>query len=123
MTRRDFLVLSSSFVGMLGGCAGQQGYRAAATGTHPCALAQHLAEHFSYLVLDEGTAEGFVRAYESNGGSPELQDPRVRSDLHRQFLMSTDFFQNGADETRPLRFVALYDPYVTPCYNPLASFD
>jgi hypothetical protein len=123
MTRRHFLVISSSFVGTLAGCAGKQWRRAAATGPFRSAMAQHLAEHFSYLTLDEGTAETFVRAYESNGGSPEFQDPRVRSDLHMQFLMSTDFFQNGADETRALRFVALYDPYITPCYNPLASFD
>ena len=34
------------------------------------------------------------------------------------YLSSTDFFINDADESRPVRFVALYDPYVSPCYNP-----
>ena len=35
--------------------------------------------------------------------------------------MSTDFFQNGQDQARALAFVAYYDPYLTPCYNPLVS--
>jgi hypothetical protein len=30
----------------------------------------------------------------------------------------TDFFLNGADTARPVRFVALYDPHVTPCWRP-----
>ena len=39
------------------------------------------------------------------------------------FLMSTDFFPNGARESRPLRYVMLYHPYRTPCYNPLARVE
>ena len=31
-----------------------------------------------------------------------------------------DFFQNGVDETRPRAYVSYYEPYASPCYNPLA---
>ena len=47
---------------------------------------------------------------------------RIRSGhaLTQRFLMSTDFFQNGGREDRIIGYVALYDPYLTPCYNPFA---
>ena len=37
----------------------------------------------------------------------------------RTFLLSTDFFQNGMREDRPLQYVTFYFPYKSPCYNPL----
>jgi hypothetical protein len=37
------------------------------------------------------------------------------------FLLSSDFFQNGADETRTVRYLAYYDPYKYACGNPFAS--
>ena len=46
---------------------------------------------------------------------PESHDP---SALAKLFLLSTDFFRNGEDEPRPLRFVTLYGPYASPCYMP-----
>ncbi len=46
----------------------------------------------------------------------ELEDSIVGG-----FLMSTDFFRDGA--ARPPRFVQLYDPYAMPCRNPFARFD
>ena len=33
------------------------------------------------------------------------------------FLLSTDFFQNGADENKPLNYLGFYDPYKRPCAN------
>jgi hypothetical protein len=38
------------------------------------------------------------------------------------YLLSSDFFANGADETRPVRYVSYYDPMdrVRPCGNPFA---
>jgi|HubBroStandDraft_1064217.scaffolds.fasta_scaffold16625_2 hypothetical protein len=35
------------------------------------------------------------------------------------FLLSSDFFKNGADQTREVHYVSLYDPVVA-CSNPLA---
>jgi hypothetical protein len=38
------------------------------------------------------------------------------------FLLSSDFFENGADLNKPVKYVGLYDPYETGCDNPFAKF-
>lgn len=44
---------------------------------------------------------------------------RMEDNLATLFLLSSDFFTNGADETRIIRYVVLYDP-MRPCRNPFA---
>lgn len=39
-----------------------------------------------------------------------------------KFLLSTDFFQHNADETRDVKYLGLF-PYELSCANPLARFD
>lgn len=39
----------------------------------------------------------------------------------QRFLLSTDAFTEGRVRTQALNFVALYDPYVSPCYSPLSG--
>jgi hypothetical protein len=39
------------------------------------------------------------------------------------FLMSSDFFRNGADESKPVRYLSLYEPSKVGCANPFARFD
>lgn len=39
-----------------------------------------------------------------------------------EFLMSTDYFRERADEREPLLYFGRYDPYVALCSNPLARF-
>ena len=81
-------------------------------------IADALAETFPYLRSAAGTVASFAAAYRAAYNAPNLLDTASRTHLEHCFLMSTDFFQHGGDERRELRFVALYDPYVTPCYNP-----
>jgi hypothetical protein len=40
-----------------------------------------------------------------------------REKLASQFLLSTDFFQNGMNENRMVKYVLYYDPYINFCYN------
>ncbi len=56
--------------------------------------------------------------------------PAVRRELRRaddrivsSFLLGSDFFQDGADRSKPVRYQGLWDPYRTPCANPFAKFD
>jgi len=42
---------------------------------------------------------------------------RLEDNVVTRFLMSTDFFQHGADEARPISYVGFYDPLRTPCRN------
>ncbi len=44
---------------------------------------------------------------------------RLEDALATVYLLSSDFFWNGADENRTVKYVALYDP-VRPCGNPFA---
>lgn len=39
------------------------------------------------------------------------------------FLKSSDFFLNGMDESKPVKYVSIdfLDPYKSPCYNPFAN--
>ena len=37
------------------------------------------------------------------------------------FLLSSDFFEHGADESRQVRYLRYYDPYAFACGNPFAE--
>ncbi len=41
-----------------------------------------------------------------------------REDLTSKVLLSTDFFQEGMDEGRTIKYILYYDPYINLCYNP-----
>jgi hypothetical protein len=83
---------------------------------------QKLLEFFGYLKISDEVADEFISDYRAHvrdvGRMSELGE-----DFYTRFLLSTDFFQNGADESRALTYVAIYGPTITPCYNPLARLD
>jgi hypothetical protein len=80
----------------------------------PGTLEDRLRAHLPYLDVDDAVLAAFARDQRAGTGAREEIDA-----IAARFLLSTDFFQNGADEDRPLRYVAYYDPYRSPCYNPL----
>ena len=43
---------------------------------------------------------------------------RLESNVVSRYLLSTDFFEHGADESRSIRYVEFHDPYSTACRNP-----
>lgn len=94
----------------------------------------YLKSQFDYLQLDL-TEQQFVNFiddyYEHYRSVPRKLYRRIRSgdsDDWQQygdhlcwvFLCSTTFFLNGADESKPVRYVRFYHPYVSPCWNPLS---
>lgn len=89
-------------------------------------IARKLERHFPYLDLDADGVRRFVELYESHRGIIEKNPWKMLSrplpdDVCTRYLASTDFFLHGADEARNVRFVAFYDPYVSPCYNPFRA--
>lgn len=82
------------------------------------ALKRHLRAHFDYLQIPDATLDRFGDDLLAHGTLPKT--PNALAGLRRDFLMCTDFFLHDGDEGRPLAYVAWYDPYVTPCWNPLA---
>ena len=56
--------------------------------------------------------------------------PAARRELRRAedrivsgFLLGSDFFRAGADRSRRVRYLGLWDPYRAPCANPFARFE
>ena len=126
MTRRAFLIL----VGALGaGAVVAVAFLLRAIRKFPAPRAQEtelesamapperrILEHFSYLRLEGDAVRRFLRDNDHQHGSTAASD-----EFYHRFLLSTDFFQNGADEGRTIHYAAFFDPYATPCYNPLVS--
>ncbi len=81
-----------------------------------------LQSHFSYLTLDEAGIEQYLADYTRLRGPVPWHRPLSR-DFCTRYLLSTDFFRHGADPSREVRYVGLYDPDNVPCNNPLAQFD
>lgn len=123
MTRRRFLlgalgVLGSVFTSLLGGVG-----RASGLASAPSWIERDLRREFDYLRFADGVVEGFAVTYQATVPEFDPTEPEQRREMRQSFLLSTDFFQNGADERRLVRYVAFYDPYQTPCYNPFARID
>jgi hypothetical protein len=83
---------------------------------------ERLRAHFHYLDLDPPSIAQFfadLRRYR-----PDLSPRRpLGPSVHNLFLLSTDFFRHGCDEAQRVHYVGFYDPAITPCNNPLATFD
>jgi len=43
---------------------------------------------------------------------------RLEDNVVSGYLLSTDFFANGANEQRAVSYISFYDPYTRPCGNP-----
>lgn len=78
--------------------------------------------HFHYLDLDPSGVRQYLADYQLHQRRFSRYSP-FPSDVYLRYLLSTDFFRRAADEHRPVAYVAFYDPYVTPCNNPLADVD
>lgn len=85
-------------------------------------FAQYLRLRCYYLNLEvsEADYEKFVRLYKKHYGLYEARwSPGALEPMAAIFLLSTDFFVNGADESKPVRYKQFFHPYVSPCWNPL----
>jgi len=78
------------------------------------AFRDHILAALPFLTLPRETVDAFLAALTQAKRKPRKPDQTVRL-----FLLSTDFFANGADESRPLAYAQLYDPYRSPCYDPM----
>jgi hypothetical protein len=81
-------------------------------------LAVAIVRYYDYLQIVPGSVEQFVTEYQEH--HERLGPPVSKTDGLHRFLLSTDFFLQGADERKPVRFIALYAPLVNHCYRPFA---
>ena len=61
----------------------------------------------------------FVTPYSLAGLGHPIR--RLEDNVVSQYLLSTDFFLNGADESAPVQYLSFYDPQLTVCRNPFAN--
>ncbi len=119
--RRTFLRALGVATGSLifaRGCREEETPRGSVAAVDPNEPLTHvLRRHFHYLEIDDAVFAAFARDLTKHQG---LWHPKKSPPPFSRFLASTDFFQNGADESRALGYVSYYDPYVSPCYNPFA---
>ena len=123
--RRGFLAAGSLAVlavGLFGagGCGGgREATRGLSVGEARRRVVEYLRVKLPWLNHGEGTLERFAEEYVR--WYPPGTKPTAGPNLVARYLLSTDFFPGGADESRPLEYVEFYDPYVSPCYNPLVE--
>lgn len=80
-------------------------------------LARRLSAKFAGLALTPGATAAFAAAYVEQHGEQAAGAFDAAAD---RFLRSTDLFANGVDSDEPVDFITLYDPYASPCFNPVA---
>jgi hypothetical protein len=83
---------------------------------------QRLADHFHYLRLDAAGIEKYFADYQLYREGLYRHRP-LAPDVYTRYLLSTDFLKNGADESRLVSYIGFYEPAVTACHNPCATFD
>lgn len=79
---------------------------------------RRIRKHFADLTIDEAGLQRFVRDYEKHFGPLNFYSVRTNGRLFSTFLLSSDYYRNGADPEKVVHYVAFYDPYVSPCWNP-----
>ncbi len=92
-----------------------------------------IRQELSFMKLDENGVREFVSEYTKNMSwktklalksfalSPLTS--RQSRKIHRlmtMYILSTDFFDNGMDESRTVKYIAIYDPQGRPCINPFS---
>lgn len=126
-TRRTFLAMSLGGAALAGAAAGltwwikDRGELDEIEPPEPMSetgeeLAKLVRERLDMLKIPDTTISKWVNRYEKH--RRPWKGKRVRRKDLQNFLLSTDFFPE-ADESKPLEFVAYYDPYISVCYNPL----
>ena len=81
-------------------------------------LGQHLWARLPSLDIEEAALISFLDDLETHKG-PIEPGTRATDKMVQRFLLSTDFFLEGADETRTITYARYHDPYVSICYDPI----
>lgn len=86
-------------------------------------VAQAIQRHYWYLDLDLEGVHRFINEFESEGRwirKNPLKLMKSPEGPTLQYLASSDFFFNGADEHKPVHYIALYGTRSPPCFNPFS---
>lgn len=70
------------------------------------------------LEIEEAAFVSFLTDLETHDG-PIEPGARATDKVVQKFLLSTDFFLEGGDETRTIAYARYHDPYISVCYDPI----
>ena len=85
-------------------------------------LEQRFLDHHAYLSIDREGLRRFLADYQDAYGSLLTAAGEPREPLpYLKFLASSDFFLNGKDESKPVRYLMIRDPYLNPCFYPFPT--
>jgi hypothetical protein len=129
MKRRKFLVIA----GLTGVAAAVTSFKFITTSFEDAAVAL-IKEELGFLKLDLQGVETFVKDYAHNKdrkyriamrgysfiGINATHSGKVNQ-LLTTYLLSTDFFTNRMDESKTVKYVGLYNPYLRPCAHPFSA--
>ena len=83
------------------------------------ALARKIRSALPDLDIEDDVLTAFAKDHRRFGDRPDYAAIGHRVELHGAFLLSTNFYENGERTDRKLAYVRYYDPWASPCYNPL----
>lgn len=87
-------------------------------------LTDSFLEHYSYLKIDRQDVEQFILDFESERFSLWRDPLKYRDNLplivYNTFLLSTDFFRNGANSSLRVTYTGLFAPPFI-CNNPFTK--
>ena len=128
MKRRKFLTIAG-----IGGVIAAVASGKFLTTSFEDSISSLIQDELSFLKLDEQGLKDFsndyaltvsrkfkliVKGYSLLGISAQ-RSGKVHH-LVSTFLLSSDFFINRMDESRVIKYVALFDPYLRPCTHPFS---
>ncbi len=128
MKRRKFLTVA----GIGGAIAALASFKFFTTSFEHAAVAL-IKEDLDFLILDQEGVEKFVYEHAKNKnriyklslkgyqflGVSSSRSGKIHQ-LVSNYLLSTDFFLNKMDETRIVKYVGFYSPYLRPCSHPFS---
>ncbi|WP_316736903.1 hypothetical protein [Pedobacter aquatilis] len=93
-----------------------------------------IKRELNYLKLENGIVEQYVNDYFHNSNDAvtrmkwktmyylklNWEKSNMLKELIKYFLLSTDFFINKMDESKPVKYLGFYSPYKSPVPNPFA---
>jgi hypothetical protein len=96
----------------------EEGVRAFASDQAGKLIAKRVSLHRLRYHVAATAGDTFKRFQRSN--DPRTRVERIEDPIVISYLMSSDFFLNGADESRSVRYLGFYDALQRPCGNPFA---
>jgi hypothetical protein len=129
MKRRSFLTITA-----LGGIAAAIPSFKFVSTSFETATINLIKGELPFLKLEDEGIRAFVTDFSKSKSDPYKLTIRAYSffgidssrsgkvnQLVSSYLLSTDFFANKMDESRMIKYVGLYDPYLRPCAHPFSA--